>query len=489
MNFTKILSSVTKGMTLGASVFMLSFFWSSALQAQGGGDCGSAQAIGVGSHFFDDIPANGNNVTGGFGVSGALWFSYTATEGGTVTVSACDNGADPAIDTRLHLSRGTCGDFTDTNSDDDGCDGPTNPATFGDESIESITADAGETIFIEWDDRWMADGSTFTLAFEPFPDAPANDNCADATELVFGEAVAGEFNISSTDSEEDPEPDCASYSGGDSWFTVVMPDAGNIFIQTGYDPDGSTFDSGMAVYSGACGDLTEIACDDDANPFGDDVQSLASAVLIDGDEGAALIGQTLFVRVWEFGGDAPNEFTVTATFAECTVDCPDDIEVSAAAGTCEADVTIPVPTVSDACLTPVVLMSEGFDDCELPADWSVEFIEFGTPNPLAQTGVTPCGTPGLFSFDCTEQPPAGITAPPAGFDGCVATIDDNQAGTDFVGQGFIVSSVVDLSAAVNPVLTFDFQHIPFFVTAGGGVFSVEGFDGSDWVELFSTKSD
>ncbi|MEE9349786.1 MAG: T9SS type A sorting domain-containing protein [Flavobacteriaceae bacterium] len=135
---------------------------------------------------------------------------------------------------------------------------------------------------------------------------PTNDLCADAQALIIGvDFVANELignNIAATDSGE-LVPGCASYSGGDVWYSAVVPSDGILTFEVNTET-GGLGDTGGAVYSGTCGALTLISCNDDG--------SLSGAHPIINISDAALAGQTLYFRVWEYGNDATGAFKVSA---------------------------------------------------------------------------------------------------------------------------------------------------------------------------------
>lgn len=99
-----------------------------------------------------------------------------------------------------------------------------------------------------------------------------------------------------------PNPGCASYSGGDIWFSITVPASGNLTFET--INNGGFADAGMAIYSGTCGSLTLISCDDDG---GTGTMSLIT-------NSSLIPGSTIFIRVWEFGN---NSF---GTVGLCVVD-------------------------------------------------------------------------------------------------------------------------------------------------------------------------
>ena len=135
---------------------------------------------------------------------------------------------------------------------------------------------------------------------------PVNDECSNATVLtpgaVFGTNPLVGTNVFATASSGAPAPGCASYSGGDVWYQVTVPASGSITVETNNNSSNIT-DTGMAVYSGTCGSLTLVECDDDDS--GDGNFSLISL-------SGRTPGEVLLVRVWEYGGVTEDTFQVSA---------------------------------------------------------------------------------------------------------------------------------------------------------------------------------
>ena len=84
---------------------------------------------------------------------------------------------------------------------------------------------------------------------------PANDNPCNATPLTVGAGCTFTqyTNLNATASPGVPAPGCASYSGGDVWFSAVVPASGSLTLDCN---TGGITDGGMAIYSGACNSLT-----------------------------------------------------------------------------------------------------------------------------------------------------------------------------------------------------------------------------------------
>jgi len=137
---------------------------------------------------------------------------------------------------------------------------------------------------------------------------PTNNECIDAIALVPGNDFASSAIDTTvegaTSSSTTPLPACASYSGNDIWYSVVVPADGAIIIETGPSSAGETgFDSGLALYSGNCGSLTLISCDDD----GADTNNFSQLSLSNRTP-----GEVIYIRVWEYSGDEFEPFSIGA---------------------------------------------------------------------------------------------------------------------------------------------------------------------------------
>ncbi len=132
-----------------------------------------------------------------------------------------------------------------------------------------------------------------------------NDDCSTAIPLTVGVncIMSAYSNATATTSSTvgTPAPGCASYSGGDVWFRVVVPANGILTIDS---QSGTITDSGMALYSGSCGALTLIECDDD-----DSANGAMSFITRTG----LTPGSTVYIRFWEFGNDNNGTFGICAT--------------------------------------------------------------------------------------------------------------------------------------------------------------------------------
>lgn len=150
------------------------------------------------------------------------------------------------------------------------------------------------------------DGQAWSFTTEPAPPAPANDDCAGAIALVpggdFATSVTTVSNLGATYTDA-TQPSCQPNVDANVWYTVVVPASGSITIET-QAVDGSTLDDTVIeAYSGTCGALVAVDCDDDG---GVDTFSLLELT-------GRTPGETLYIGVyrWGNGGDA-GEFQLAA---------------------------------------------------------------------------------------------------------------------------------------------------------------------------------
>ncbi|HEY0047565.1 MAG TPA: GEVED domain-containing protein [Flavobacterium sp.] len=143
---------------------------------------------------------------------------------------------------------------------------------------------------------------------------PSNDDCLNAVSLpltaTYQEGTVG--NVEGATDSGETETDCAGYEGADVWYSVVIPQSGSVTFETGYaesdlndgeGEDQDNFDTVITAYSGTCGNLVLIDCDDDTAGAGFSSLSLTGQTP----------GSTVFLRVFEYGNDEPGDnFTISA---------------------------------------------------------------------------------------------------------------------------------------------------------------------------------
>jgi hypothetical protein len=135
--------------------------------------------------------------------------------------------------------------------------------------------------------------------------APANDEPCGAVALTVGTSCTPLLisNLDASASTSVPSPVCADYNGGDMWYSVVVPTNGIVALETGEATGSNVWNTGLAVYSGPCGNLTELTCDDNNG------HSYTSYARLTG----LTPGATLYVRVWSSGNYTKGDLTLCAT--------------------------------------------------------------------------------------------------------------------------------------------------------------------------------
>lgn len=155
--------------------------------------------------------------------------------------------------------------------------------------------------------------ATFTTQPATVPQPPANDECTGATLLPvttsctplsttnFNALAVGLSAGSST---------CGYYLGADVWYQLVVPPNGIVQVTTGPVAGSVVEDTGLSLYTGTCGTLTEVACNDDRSPTNLFSQARATGLLP---------GSIVYAQVWRTGSLVGGPFTICAT---TDVTCP-----------------------------------------------------------------------------------------------------------------------------------------------------------------------
>ncbi len=249
--------------------------------------------------------------------------------GEVYTIATC--AETPAYDTQLTLINEATGLSVGYN--DDGCS-----------PLSTITYTVGFTgVLRVLLDQYNCVSNTTCTTMDvtrvsvPAGPPPANDDCAGAVPVTVGQGVCATpvtaDNTNACDSGIG-DPGCAYYAGGDVWHSVVVPCSGTLTVETGSVAGSPVTDTGLALYSGSCGTLTFIACDDDSS-----LDGLYSLIALTG----RTPGETIYIRTWEYGNNSFGQYTVCA-YDPAPPPAPSNDE-------CAAAVALPVGTGS--CATPV----------------------------------------------------------------------------------------------------------------------------------------
>lgn len=204
----------------------------------------------------------------------------------------------------------------------------------------------------------------------------ANDECTGAITLVDGVPVA--FDTTSATPSADPAPTDTLCAGSfldwgtgnrDVWFKYTPSASGTVDLSTCL---AGGFDTSMVLYSGACGALTQVACNGDASPADPACQNFFSKITGFG----VVAGTTYYVRVGGWNGVEFGAASMLVTFTPAGAGCP-------AAGSCGE--VHPTPGCDDAACCTAVCAANPLC-CEI--EWDASCVAAAGPA---------CG---IFSYQC-----------------------------------------------------------------------------------------
>ncbi|MBI5539111.1 MAG: SprB repeat-containing protein, partial [Bacteroidia bacterium] len=198
--------------------------------------------------------ANGGTPTCASPGAPDVWYQFVAPASGSVTITTDVAGI---TDGGMSLNSGPCGSPTQIVCDDDG--GP---------GLMPMITQTGLTPGVSYWIRFWAYGGTntgtFNICITPGPTPATNNECATATALTVnpdylcGTVTPGTV-LGATASANATAP-CFGTADDDVWYSFVATSTSHRVSLT--NVAGSTTDMYHAVYSGTCGSLTNIACND-----------------------------------------------------------------------------------------------------------------------------------------------------------------------------------------------------------------------------------
>ncbi|WP_370896532.1 T9SS type A sorting domain-containing protein [Chryseobacterium gossypii] len=286
-------------------LFCLSLMAATLANAQND-NCSGATPLTVGTDFTSGAITSTNV---GATTDGALpscntdaventWFSVVVPASGNLKIETREAPGSLFDDSVLTVYSGTCGSLTGIGCNDDG---DYDSFSF----LTLIGQTPGTTLYISvW--KYDSDTSNGEFQISAYDFQPlANDNCSGAIPLTVGtDFSSGAITSTNVDATTDGAlPSCNTHAADNTWFSVVVPASGNLKIETREAPGSLFDDSVLTVYSGTCGSLTEIGCDDDGD---NDYFSLLTLT-------GQTPGTTLYVNVWKFDPGTDNgEFQISA---------------------------------------------------------------------------------------------------------------------------------------------------------------------------------
>ncbi|MEM9822264.1 MAG: hypothetical protein AAF985_14370, partial [Bacteroidota bacterium] len=431
----------------------------SAPPAPPGDDCAGAVMLPVqSSQCTSQTMGNNTGATasgdatpscGSFATGEDNWFSLTVPVTGELNITVSDAGGP--TDWAMSAYSGSCGALMEIEcDDDDGLDLFPN--------LELTGLIPGNTVYVQvWEVGNNATGAFNICAHDNTLVIVPNDNCAIATPLNVDAAAMCltqtlGSNVDATASGETPAPSCGAFaSGEDLWYSLTVPANGNVNVEM--SDAGGPSDWAMSAYSGTCGALSEIECDDDGGP------GLFPALNLTGQTP----GATIYLRVWEWNNNEEGVFNICAFSPPCDVAITD---VASTDETCfEAmDGTITVTaTTSNGPLTynltgPVNLSNTTGAFTGLPpGTYNVQVVDDGVPPPCEEMA-------GPITIASDTAPPT-LVCPPTAVVSCndvpsaAGTAAELMAAGGSVMDNCIIASLVAADAVVGDVCPTTAQRV------------------------------
>jgi len=370
-----------------------------------------------------------------------VWYTFTAGAlAGTLNLNTCGATVDTVISVY-----DACGGLELGCNDD--CGGT--PCT-GPGSCLSVPVGSGQTVKIRVSDKGGA-GGAFTMNWSFLVPPPANDECVGATVISGNGPFAYDNQFATPTTATAPASVCQASQSKDIWYAWTSAGAGSVTVDV---CGGPTWDSVITIYTGSCGSLTEIACDDDSCV----TPGLGSTVTF-----TAACTTTYYIRIASFGTSigqtgsfnlsAPgNTDTDNDGTPDCTDGCPLD-PLKIAPGVCGCGVADTdsdldgTPDCNDGCPLDPLKIAPGICGCGV-ADTDSDLD--GTPDcndgcPLdpAKTapGICGCGvsdvdTDNDGTADCNDGCPTDPLKVAPGICGCgVSDVDTDNDGTADCNDG------------------------------------------------------
>jgi HYR domain/Immunoglobulin domain/Immune inhibitor A-like, MAM domain len=248
-----------------------------------------------------------------------VWFTYTPTTDGPITVSTC--GSD--FDTVLEVFTGLCHILTPLSG---ACNDDNGPVCSGRQASVTFQGLAGVPYSILAGGYQQAGGSLQIVA------GPSNDRCEAA--VAMSEGILYIQNTGDASSTGDPIPTCRNEFGKGLWFsfTPLTDDSVEVFSC------GSSFDTVLEVFTGDCSALTPVvgACNDDNGPVCSGTQA---SVQFPGVAGTAYL---ILAGGYNQAAGTLNLMARTRDTEPPVITCPANMVTNATAGQCAQVVTYTV---------------------------------------------------------------------------------------------------------------------------------------------------
>lgn len=298
-------------------IFLVFLFSTTLISGQSDG-CSAATSLPVTANCSS--PTAGTTAGATQTISGCVgnadddvWYQFVATS----TSHEIAVAGSASFDAVVQMFSGSCATLVSLNCQDVTFNG-------GTETIFATGLTIGNTYRVRVYHYGVGSGSnTFTICITVPAPAPSNDACASAISLSVNGACVNTAATSASATQS--FVGCAGTADDDVWFSFVATNS----VQTITVDPSSAMDPVLQLYSGTCGSLNSLYCEDSGFTNGNEVINAVGLIA----------GNTYFVRVYDYytstGGDAFDICIVGTPTAVPTNDEP-----------CSA---IALPAVTSAC--------------------------------------------------------------------------------------------------------------------------------------------
>lgn len=275
------------------------------------GGCSTPTSLTVGSNNTENVVTGTNEGAtnsgelptpscGNYNNGRDVWYTAQVPASGSMTVETVNSNIDPVI----AIYTGTCGNLTQIDCNDE-INYP--------ESLEAkvqVSLPANTTVLIRvYAYNNQSTGNFNIVAYETT--STTNNGCTSASTLAVGnsntENVVTGTNLGAGSSSGVATPSCGNYAGRDVWYSAQVPSSGILTVET--SNAGDNIDTAIAIYTGNCGNLTEIACNDDIDYSGGNTYSRINLT--------NQANTTVYIRVWSYNNQTVGNFNIVAFSPEC----------------------------------------------------------------------------------------------------------------------------------------------------------------------------
>ncbi|MDO9185136.1 MAG: T9SS type A sorting domain-containing protein [Bacteroidia bacterium] len=310
------------GLTIGNTYYVRVYSWSSAPSATStfticvttptpvNDDCSGATSLIVyGTTCGGSVTGNTSGATQSIPATCVgtadddIWYSFVATSASHIITVAGSTNFDAVIDLRSGSCSGTnvsCSDAT------------------GGGGTEALTATglvAGSTYYVRVYHYFATVPSTTTFTICVTTPAPINDNCSGASPLtVYGTTCGASTTGNVAGATQSLAATCAGTANDDIWYSFVATAAAHDITVVG----SASFDAVIDLRSGSCNG-TNISCKDATTGAGTELLNATGLT----------IGNTYYVRVYDYYSSVPTTTTFTICITTPTPPPPANDECAA----------------------------------------------------------------------------------------------------------------------------------------------------------------